>query len=320
MRNQVTKFLVLLLVLCLSASMQAQRVSKQTYVYAVKGADTLRLDKYAAVSSKTDTVRKPVVLFAFGGGFTGGSRAAKQYVPYFMSLVRNGFTVVSVDYRTMLKNVEPSKAATVEGYAGALFEAIGAAVEDYLTATAFVIKQSAAWKVNPQQIVACGSSAGAITVLQAEYMLCGGDGLEGALPQGFNYAGVVSFAGAIMSAGEPQWARQPCPIMLFHGDADRRVPFDKAVVNGMGLYGSNAIMNTLAAKGWPCYFYKVFGAGHEIAEKPMQDNKDDVLGFLRQFVLDKQQYIITTMRTTPGLSGYKTDFTIGDYLKANMMQ
>lgn len=320
MRNQVTKFLALALMACLSASMQAQRVSRQTYVYAVKGADTLRLDKYAVLSNKTDTARRPVVLFAFGGGFTGGNRAAKQYVPYFMSLVRNGFTVVSVDYRTTLKNVDPSKLATMEGFAGALSGAIDAAVEDYLTATAFVVGQSAAWKINPQQIVACGSSAGAITVLQAEYTLCNGDGRGGALPEGFNYAGVVSFAGAILSADEPQWNRQPCPIMLFHGDADRRVPFDQAAVNGMGLYGSNAIINTLVAKGWPCCFYKVLGAGHEMAEKPMQENQDDVMAFLRQLVLGKRQYIITTTRATPGLSGYKTDFTLGDYINENMEQ
>lgn len=318
MRKSMFRLFALMLTLCLSASVMAQKVSKQTYVYAVKGADTLRLDKYAAVANKSDTVSKPVVLFAFGGGFTGGNRADKRYVPFFMQLVRNGFTVVSFDYRTTLKNAQPAELGTLEGFSAALSGAVGAAVEDCMTATAFVIKQSKTWKVDPQRIVACGSSAGAITVLQAEYMLCNGSDVSNVLPQGFNYAGVVSFAGAIMSAGEPQWQMKPCPIMLFHGDADRRVPFDKAVVNGMGLYGSNCIMNTLSAKGWPCCFYKAFGAGHEMAVTPMQDNKDDVIGFLRQMVLDKKPYIITTTRAVPGLSGYKTDFTLDDYINENM--
>lgn len=317
MRKNILGLFALALTLC-ALTAQAQKVSKQTYVYAVKGADTLRLDKYAAVRSKTDTVSRPVVLFAFGGGFTGGNRADKRYVPYFMHLVHNGFAVVSIDYRTTLKNANPAALGTLEGFASALSGAVSSAVEDCLAATAFIIRQSKAWQVNPQQIVDCGSSAGAITVLQAEHALCNGGVDDGLLPAGFNYAGVVSFAGAIMSAGEPQWAKQPCPVMLFHGDADRRVPFDRAVMNGMGLYGSNAIMNTLAAKGWPCCLYKAFGAGHEMAETPMQDNRDDIMSFLRQMALGRKPYIITTTRATPGVSGYQTDFTLEDYIKENM--
>lgn len=318
MRKNITRLLALMLVMGLCVSIQAQKVSKQTYVYAIKGADTLRLDKYAAVANKADTVKRPVVLFAFGGGFTGGSRADKRYVPFFMHLVKNGFTVVSVDYRTALKNVEPSKLTSVEGFAGALTEAVGAAVEDYLSATAFVVKQSKAWKVNPQQIVACGSSAGAITVLQSEYMICNGVVPDGALPQDFNYAGVVSFAGAILSAGEPQWKNNPCPMMLFHGDADKRVPYRFAGVNGMGLYGSEYLQQQFNASGSAYHFYKTAGADHSTAITPMQENKDDIVGFIRQMAIEGRKYQITTTRNTPGMAEYKTDFTLEDYIKENM--
>ena len=48
------------------------------------------------------------------------------------------------------------------------------AVEDFYDATGFVINQSSDWNIDVEQIVASGSSAGAITVLQAEYDLCNG--------------------------------------------------------------------------------------------------------------------------------------------------
>ena len=43
------------------------------------------------------------MIFAFGGGFKGGDKADKGYIPYFEFLARNGFVVVSTDYRTTLK-------------------------------------------------------------------------------------------------------------------------------------------------------------------------------------------------------------------------
>lgn len=318
MKKSLFKLFILALTLCFFSQVQGQRVSKQTYVYAVKGADTLRLDKYATVVNKTDTTAKPVVMFAFGGGFKGGTRSNKDYLPYFMALVRNGFTVISIDYRTTLKNVQPTELTTIEGFANALSNAVSAAVEDYVTATSFIIKQSKAWKVDPQKIVACGSSAGAITVLQSEYMICNGNTFDGLLPTDFNYAGVVSFAGAIMSIGEPSWHKQPCPIMFFHGDADSMVPFKKVAVNGAGLYGSDFIVGQLKEQSWPYYFYKVEGAGHEIASRPMHENINDVLSFLSQMVIGQSKYAINTTRAVPGLIGYKTDFTLEDYIKENM--
>lgn len=52
------------------------------------------------------------MIFAFGGGFKGGDKADKGYIPYFEFLARNGFVVVSTDYRTTLKNLDPSKVSS----------------------------------------------------------------------------------------------------------------------------------------------------------------------------------------------------------------
>lgn len=318
MRRTIQKSFFLILFLCFFAAIQAQKVSRQTYVYAVKDTDTLRLDKYATVTTTADTVSRPVVLFAFGGGFTGGERNDRRYVPFFMHLVRSGFTVVSIDYRTALKDVDPSKMSTIEGFATNLTKAVSIAVEDYITATAFVISQSKAWKINPSQIVACGSSAGAITVLQTEYTLCSGNDANTTLPADFNYVGVVSFAGGILAQGEPQWGRQPCPIMLFHGDADRRVPFDNVVVGTAGLYGSAYIANQLKEKSWPYWFVKVQGGGHETAVDPMKDNREDITIFLKEFVLGKKKDCAETDQVAPGHHGKTPKLTLEDYIKENL--
>ena len=146
-------------------------VQKENFVFSIKGTDTLSLDKYE-LPSISPASKKPVMIFAFGGGFKGGDKADKGYIPYFEFLARNGFVVVSTDYRTTLKNLDPSKVSSPMDFIAALQHAIDTAVEDFYDATGFVINQSSDWNIDVEQIVASGSSAGAITVLQAEYDLC----------------------------------------------------------------------------------------------------------------------------------------------------
>lgn len=293
------------------------KVEKQTFTFAVKGSDTLKLDKYE-VPTLTVVRPKPVLLFAFGGGFKGGDRARKGYIPYFHFLANNGYVVVSTDYRVGLKNLAPGSIKGPEDFVGALQRAIGMAVEDFFDATRFILDKSEEWKVNPQCIVACGSSAGAVTSLQAEYEICTGSELAQRLPESFNYAGVVAFAGAIAGDGNPVWTRKPCPVMLFHGDADRTVPFRKAVLNNIGLWGSASIAEALEEMQLPYYFYKVENAGHEIADVPMRNNKYDVLSFLSKLVVGQEKLMINTDVKKIGQAEVRKDFTLQDYIQNNM--
>ena len=176
-RNWVYSLFALWIV-CSFACMQPKpvanvEVQKENFVFSIKGTDTLSLDKYE-LTSMSPASKKPVMIFAFGGGFKGGDKADKGYIPYFEFLARNGFVVVSTDYRTTLKNLDPSKVSSPMDFIAALQHAIDTAVEDFYDATGFVINQSSDWNIDVEQIVASGSSAGAITVLQAEYDLCNG--------------------------------------------------------------------------------------------------------------------------------------------------
>ena len=313
--------LLVIFVLALTACTKVtagNKVQKETYIFAIKGQDTLSLDKYEVLSEKA-LAAKPVVLFAFGGGFKGGERDARRYISFFEFLAENGFVVVSTDYRTALKNPDPKQLSTTEGFVAALQNAIFTAVEDFYDATNYVMQNSDKWNVDSQRIVACGSSAGAITALQAEYEICTQSGLSKRLPDSFNYAGVVSFAGAICNLGELQWNTKPCPIMMFHGDADKTVPYEKALIEGLGgLWGSATVAQQLENMNVPYYFYKVENAGHSIADTPLVNNRYDVLSFLTKQVLKKRKLTIITDEKVPGEEPAKKEFTILDYIQNNM--
>lgn len=291
-------------------------ISMESFVYAVKDSDTLRLDRYTPADIPPGAAPRPVLIYAFGGGFKGGVRYSPEYLDFFYALVDNGFTVVSADYRTLLgrPGVDIVDASS---FVVALQSAVSAAVEDFYDATSYVVSQSAGWGTDAARIVACGSSAGAITVLQAEYGLCAGIGSEAGLPQDFNYAAVVAFAGAICAPAEPGWQQLPCPMMLFHGDADTIVPYDRAVTPGIGLWGSSSISSSLDEKDVPHYFYTVRGAGHEINQTPMRQYIPEVLAFLRKEVVQHSGHSVKTVEYIPGHDDYKRDFTVEDYIRAN---
>ena len=60
------KRILVLFALFAAAAGYAQTVEKQTFVYAVKQTDTLRLDRYVALTPDSRT--KPCLMFVFGGG------------------------------------------------------------------------------------------------------------------------------------------------------------------------------------------------------------------------------------------------------------
>lgn len=275
----------------------------------------LKLDRYE--DDRDTAMSRPAIIFAFGGGFSGGARDHADYMPYFNFMAEQGFVVCSVDYRTALAGYKPAGGDNaVMEFGTALAGAVRTATTDFLTATAYVLANAAEWRVNPQAVIASGSSAGAITALEAEQLMALGQ-VKSVFGQ-FNYAAVVSFAGALMSAGEPAGLDRFCPTMLFQGDADANVPYDAMIIDGMGLYGSRYLATRLKEGKVDGAFYTVLGADHSMAISPMRDNLYDILGFLRH-VLDggPVQFAWTTV-TLPGSAAYRTDFGIDEYIMNNM--
>ena len=110
--------------------------------------------------------KQPVVLFAFGGGFRGGDRASSEYLPYFECLARQGYTVISIDYRTALKTLDAQQVKSPMDFMQALQQAIQMAVSDLYAATRYIIDHSESWQIDPQRIILSAPAQVAITVLQ----------------------------------------------------------------------------------------------------------------------------------------------------------
>ena len=291
---------------------------KQTFVYAVKGADTLRLDMY---DTPVIADNKPCVIFVFGGGFANGRRDDAGFLPFYTRLVNAGYAAAAIDYRLGMKNLkgqldlEQEQLHVFSQVIDIFDRSIAMAVEDLFDATAYILAQSAAWRIDTAGIISCGSSAGAITVLHGAYELCRSGALAARLPEGFRYAGVISFAGAIFSKnGRLEWPALPSPILMFHGDADRDVPYNKLEFSNFGFYGSAAIAEQLKAKQAPHYFYSVENTGHEMSTLPMQQNWDEIHTFLGEMVFGKEKLIIHTAVTPTDKPERKKELTLHDLM------
>ncbi|MGL5620395.1 MAG: alpha/beta hydrolase [Tannerellaceae bacterium] len=292
-------------------------IRKESFIYAIKGNDTLRLDIYNQ-DKKDYEKRKPVFLFVFGGGFKTGNRAAQEYIPFFEYLAKQGFVVASIDYRTILNQALAKEEPTAAGFATALQQSIGTAVADLFDATHYILSKADDWQIDSTQIIAGGSSAGAITVLQAEYEICNSKTEIQSLPSHFNYAGIVAYAGAVQDIAFPIWQKKPCPILLFHGDADRVVPFDRVVIPNIGgLWGAHAVAQSLDQAATPYFFYTIANAGHEIASVPLQTHQQEFLNFYERLIVNNEKRSIRIQEFVPGEQPVNKSFSLEDFIKTN---
>lgn len=235
-----------------------------SYKFAERDTCSLFLDYYRAKGEP-----KATVIFVFGGGFKEGSRDNAHYGPWFEMLTSDGYNVASIDYRLGLKDA--SGAGVNPKFIRQLDNAIHIAVEDLCSATRFIIDNASELGADPSKIIISGSSAGAMTSLQTEWELCNSGRSCGELPEGFNFAGVVAFSGAIFSKeGNIRFARTPCPILMFHGTRDGIVNYKRTKFFRLCFAGSSAISAAMTKAGIPHSIYRYEGNGHEIAAAMVQ--------------------------------------------------
>ena len=293
MRNTILAMLFALLPLSLMAGRQSGPDGMEpdgTYMFTQRDTCDLYLDIYGpAPGSETmyNGKRKPTILFVFGGGFISGSRAENHNLPWYRELTENGYGVIAIDYRLGLKGVRSVGIAQVN----VLDKAIHMAVEDLFSATGYIIDNSDALGVDPENIVTCGSSAGAITVLQADYELCNRTKYAAEMPSGFRYAGVMSFSGGILSRnGKLKYATAPAPTLLVHGTADKLVNYKQIKFFNIGFFGSDKIAGRFEKFGYCYTILRYKDCGHEIAAI-LDDTTEYQFEFLENTVMGGKREI-----------------------------
>jgi pimeloyl-ACP methyl ester carboxylesterase len=224
----------------------------------------------------------------FGGGFIHGTRDDASYHNWFKQLTSNGYRVISIDYRLGLKGSNKVGVAQVN----VLDKAIHMAVEDLFSATNFIIENAEQLGVDPAGIVVSGSSAGAISVMQAEYEIANKTSWASVLPQGFNYAGVMSFAGAILSReGKVDFKSTPCPTLMLHGTSDALVPYEQIKVLNLGFFGGGKLVERFRKYNLNYNMFHFVDYGHEIAGS-MSTTLDLQIKFLETNVMQKKMRIV----------------------------
>lgn len=273
-------FLLLLLMVALGGFSQGAT----TYKYAEKDGQELLLDFYMPKNHNDSTI---CIVYVFGGGFISGQRDGKWEKAYFKQLVDEGFQVAAIDYRLGLKGAKNLGVTNSEP----LEKAVCMAAEDAISAIAYLLEHAKELKVNKNYIVMVGSSAGAITSLQVDYAMCNGFLNSNLLPEDFRLAGVVSYAGAIFShEGKVKYRNHnPAPTMLFHGTADRLVPYKQIKFFKIGFFGTDALVKRFEKFGYPFFARRFEDYGHSIAAAgPF--TVDDLVWFCRHYVYDKEQW------------------------------
>ncbi len=163
--------------------------------------------------------RRPAVIWVHGGGFSGGTRTSPEIVDQARTFARKGFVTASISYRLA------DRGCSASGVTQSCLTAIKDAQHDAQAAVRFLRSRATDYRIDPNRIAVAGTSAGAITALNVGYAADDDAGSSGT-------PGVSSEIGAAVSLSGSRLLTSPsagdAPALLFHGTADRIVPFQWA--------------------------------------------------------------------------------------------
>ncbi|WP_276166322.1 alpha/beta hydrolase [Zobellia alginiliquefaciens] len=289
MKKRLYFFQVLIVLVFGFQSTQAQevyldsihaKIGKETFTYS----DTLKLDFYS--SEKGVVPNRPLLILVHGGGFSGGKRDNFLESGFSEAMAKRGYAVASISY-----SLRKGKSFGCDCPSTEKIETFKSVSADVLKATRFLIGKSAKLNFDKNKIILVGSSAGAEAVLNTAFLQYHPDFKK--LPYGdIKFAGVVSFAGAVLNA-DYIVKNNAVPTLLFHGKKDKLVPFGTAphhhcIASAAGylmLDGSRTIAERLKVLNTSCTLVYDPNGSHDWANLPYAQ-VDLISEFILQNVLN----------------------------------
>ena len=233
---------------------------------------SLTLDFYQPAADTCQA--RPLIIWAHGGSFVGGSSADADQVSLSQHFAKKGFACAAINYRLGFFPFDSAHAVP----------AVIRAVQDMKAAIRFFYKDRATtntYKIDTNNIFIGGSSAGAITALHVAYLdraceiqpyistssltaLGGLDGTSGNAGYSQKVKGVINLCGALAIYGWLETGN--IPFVSMHGTIDATVKYTRGVVNPgtplMYLDGSRFVHQHAQVIGVTNPFYTWYGADH----------------------------------------------------------
>jgi len=272
----------LLLLLCFFLVPMLQGQDFKTYTYFTNDSISLDLDLFLPGQGSDEKI--PLLIYVHGGGFSNGYREKGHNLAKYLN--NRGIACATISYTLYMKD----KSFSCDGVLSEKIKAIQIAASQLWHATAYLKDLCDALNIDTTQIFIAGSSAGAETVLHAahwnrEKMQI----FDQVLSPSFRYAGIVAGAGAIMDLKLIS-TQNMIPTMMFHGDADRKVPYGTAAHHycppespgWLMLFGSHSIAQHLHQIGGTCQLITFQGGGHDYAGAHFFQDQQPVADFIKR--------------------------------------
>ena len=233
---------------------------------------TLKLDFYEPTGDTAQA--RPLIIWAHGGSFLGGTKADGDVVALSQKFAKKGYACASIDYRTGFFPIDSVNSV----------KAVVRAVQDMKASIRFFYADaqgSNTYKIDTTKIYIGGSSAGAITALHVAYLddeckisdylnsaaiasLGGLDGSSGNPGYSTTVHGVINLCGAL---ARYSWLEgDDVPLCSLHGTSDGTVKYNRGIVNPgialMYLDGSRMLHERACAVNIENQFYTFIGAPH----------------------------------------------------------
>ena len=282
---------ILLYFLFLSLDSFSQSYQIDTLEYETIGGEKLLFDLYRF--KKQIKKKRPTILFIHGGSFMNGSKNSPYVQPFAEAWVNEGYHVISMDYRLTLKGksfhcdcTKEEKVSTFEN-----------AVYDIRALTKHILNLQKELKIDTKKIVLAGNSAGAEAALHVAFWDHNTHNIgKEILPENFKYAGVLSYAGAMVDTNLIT-EKNAIPIGLYHGNCDPYVPYKTAAhhycpdstVGALTLSGSYDIMQRYKNLNKNYYMYTMCQGTHRVNTLGMQLVLDETIDFVNATVLKKKK-------------------------------